>query len=433
MNLLTKTTLVYVLLIFGVFTIGGVISFQFFRKEVNIETDYHLYGQLNFIKEVIEKGAPVHALNYSKLQIRPVDSTANMNVKPIFSDTLVYHNHLKKLAPHRKLQMTTKIQNTWYNISLFESVLEEDDIMDSVTSSLSYTFTILVSLLILASVLLSLWIFRPFKKTLKAIEDFRINSEAIPVLEKTHVKEFTQLNQFLSEMMEKNRRDYHNLKEFIENSAHEIQTPLAIARGKLELLMEHEDLDAFQAQHIQVAYASLTRLSKLNNSLGLLSKIDNQEFSNEKPINFSKTLESKVEEFEELISLKELELETQIPRETWIQIDPLLLDILLTNLLQNSVKHNFVRGRIIIRLEEGSLVFSNTGEKPDVDPKQYFERFRKGRTLSNSHGLGLAIVKKVCEVSGMGISYVYKEGLHTIQLAFTPVSKLELKPAVVLS
>ena len=431
MNLFTKTTLINVFLIFAVFSIGGIISFQIFQSEVNKETDYHLKGQLKFIKNVIERGAPVSSLNYNRLSIVEIDSSSSLRLKPQFSDTLVYRKLFERTLPHRKVEVDTKINQTWYKISLFETIVEEDDIMDSVTSSLSYTFAILVSLLIILSILLSTWLFSPFKRTLNAIDNFRIHSDNIPELPRTGIKEFTQLNLFLTGMMEKSRRDYVNLKEFIENSSHEIQTPLAIARGKLELLMEHEDLDAYQAHQIQVAYSALTRLSKLNNSLGLLSKIDNQEFSNPISINISQRLRDKLVEFEELISLKEIELDTEIQSDIWLNIDPLLWDILLSNLLQNAIKHNYIRGRIQVRLADGTLRFTNTGAEPKEDPKQFFARFKKGSNLSDSHGLGLAIAKKVCDVSQMDISYTYSSELHHLRITFSPVPRIPQKPTPV--
>ena len=421
MNLLTKTTLIYVILILAVFTFGGFLSFQIFQKDINRETDYHLRGQLNFIKEVIEKGAPVHTLNYDKLHIQAFDSVGQINTKRRYSDTLVMHYQLKRVLPHRKLKVATKVGETWYNISLYESLVEEDDIMDSVTSSLSYTFGILVTLLILSSILISSWIFSPFKKTLKEINQFRIHEGKLPNLGKTHVKEFSQLNSFLSEMMDKSRRDYLNLKEFIENSAHELQTPLAIARGKLELLMEYKELDSFQAQQIQGAYNALTKLSKLNRSLGLLSKIDNHEFADFKEVDFTDTLYKKVEEFEELISLKELELESSIASNIWGKMDPTLMDILLTNLLQNAIKHNYPRGKIEIQLKPGTLVIRNTGEETDIAPRLLFQRFKKGSSHSDSHGLGLAIVRKICQVSDMGIHYQVEQGWHIMTVTFRDI------------
>ena len=418
MNLLTKTTLIYVVIIFAVFSFGSVLSFKIFQKEVNIETDYHLLGQLNFIKEVIERGAPVHSLNYNKLQIQRIDSTGPMKTNPSFSDTMVVHGHLKRLAPHRKLSINAKVRDTWYHISLFESVLEEDDITDSVTTSLSYTFSILLVLLLVSTVIISSWIFQPFKKTLKAVNAFNLKDEKIPNLGRTPIKEFTQLNEILYRMMRKSRRDFLNLKEFIENASHEIQTPLAIARGKLELLMESEGLNENQAQLIHSSYNSLTKMSQLNRSLGLLSKIDNQEFSNAKPVDLSEVIHTKLQDFEELLELKELNLETSIQPGVGVVIDPMLLDILISNLLNNSIKHNFVRGKIHLTLEPGKLLIQNTG-KPLLDSGEFmFQRFRKGKDSPESHGLGLAIVKKVCDVSKMDISYKNLGELHEITLIF---------------
>ena len=93
------------------------------------------------------------------------------------------------------------------------------------------------------------------------------------------------------DMMKGARKDYLALKEFSENASHEIQTPLSIAQGKLELLMEStDDLTEDQMELISSALYALKRLSKLGNSLSLLTKIENQEFSDFDEVNMTKLI-----------------------------------------------------------------------------------------------------------------------------------------------
>ena len=92
----------------------------------------------------------------------------------------------------------------------------------------------------------SLAVFEPFRETLKQIRNFRLHSrEPIDAEESTGVKEFDELNRFIRQMTEKAVADYQHLKEFAENASHELQTPLSIVRGKLELLQE-SDLNSEQ-------------------------------------------------------------------------------------------------------------------------------------------------------------------------------------------
>src|SRR5690606_32582196 len=112
--------------------------------------------------------------------------------------------------------------------------------------------------------------------------------------------EFRQLNSFVEQMVGKARRDYRSVKEFSENASHEMQTPLAIARGKLELLLETNNLDTEQTRLIQSAQQSLGKLSKLGEALTLLTKIDNKEFASRAEVDFSRIVNNCLVNFEDL-------------------------------------------------------------------------------------------------------------------------------------
>ena len=68
---------------------------------------------------------------------------------------------------------------------------------------------------------------------------------------------------------------YEEQKQFIENASHELQTPLAIVRGKVELLAESDSLTEQQMKELDEIYSTLGRAVKLNKSLLLLSRIEN--------------------------------------------------------------------------------------------------------------------------------------------------------------
>jgi signal transduction histidine kinase len=237
-------------------------------------------------------------------------------------------------------------------------------------------------------------------------------------LGKSGIKEFDILNGFINQMTEKVSADYKNLKEFTENASHELQTPLAITKGKLELLLQQENLTQEQIDLIESSYASITHMSKLNKSLTLLSKIENEEFSNTESINISSELNKALDDFSDLIKLKNLDLESNIKEEVITKNDKTLIKVLINNLLQNAIRHNNEGGRIIIELSENQLIIKNTGAGLDIPGEQLFERFKKGIHTEKNSGLGLSIVHKICEISQYRISYDIEDEWHKIIITF---------------
>jgi len=96
----------------------------------------------------------------------------------------------------------------------------------------------------------------------------------------------------------------------------------------------------------------------------------------------------------------------------------MLAEILISNLITNSIKHNIDNGTIEISLTAIGFLISNTGLPLQYNPSQLFERFKKDKVTSESLGLGLSIVKKICEKYGYRIHYIYTNELHTVSISF---------------
>ena len=83
---------------------------------------------------------------------------------------------------------------------------------------------------------------------------------------------------------------YYNQKQFVENASHEIQTPLAIIRSKLELLINQPALTAKNASLLEDITDATNRLSQMNKTLLLLSKIENNQFPEIEAVNVSQMI-----------------------------------------------------------------------------------------------------------------------------------------------
>ncbi|MBV6655821.1 MAG: HAMP domain-containing histidine kinase [Mameliella sp.] len=419
MNLIAKTTLFFLLVAVLVFGIGGLVTYHVVKTEVTKETDYLLADELRDVVRDVKDGIPLDILRRRKVDIDSLGDQLKIDTFFRFSDTLAPHPYREgEIEPYRKLEAVKHIDGSFYHISITDVFIESDDIYDVVVEILWRLFSILGIGMIIASFLVTRWLLTPFQRILNSIRQFNIKQPDPLELPKTTTKEFRQLNAFVSAMTERARRDFSNVREFSENASHEMQTPIAIARGKLELLQETPGLAQGQLRLINDTQTSLRRLSKLGNALLLLTKIENHEFKASQQIDFSQLLNACLDNFSELAMLSGLPLKREIEPEVQLAIDPTLADILVSNLVRNAIRHNQEEGAIEVKLDQGSLLIRNTGAPPSIPTEDLFKRFRKSQQSEKSMGLGLAIVKKICDTNKLEIDYQFEEGWHEITVNF---------------
>ncbi len=215
-------------------------------------------------------------------------------------------------------------------------------------------------------------------------------------------------------------KEFTHLKEFAENASHEIQTPMAIIQSKLDSLLQSSNLTEEHINHISSVSNASQRLSTLNRSLLLLSKIENNQFNEKDPVNFSVLLEQQLDDLKEIFIDKSLDVIQNIKPDITIEGNPFLSDIIISNLLKNAIAHNIKNGSIEITLNESFLIIKNTGHVLNTSPKELFKRFKKQGSSAQSTGLGLAIVQKSCAFSNWTVNYEYSDKQHTLTVSFNP-------------
>lgn len=219
-------------------------------------------------------------------------------------------------------------------------------------------------------------------------------------------------------MIKKNQDDYKSLKEFSENASHEMQTPLAVAKGKLELLLQSSGLDEEKLHLINSSYEAIDHLSKMSRALSLLTKIENNEFTDRQEINLSQRIINSIYDFQELLELKNIKIESEIEENVILKSDPILIKILIINLFQNAIRHNIEKGNISILLTKTTFRMSNSGNPLTVKSESLFNRFKKDNQSGETIGLGLAIVKKICDINNFKITYNFINDEHLIEISF---------------
>lgn len=418
MKLISKFILIYLTVTVIVLGIGGYISYFIIQDELNNELKYRFMDRIERVTYLLEQGHDFSAGNISSDDQNLIVRALSQRVEPSTSikDTSVYHRRLQQMEPNLKVSAYRTVEDTSYYISTYGALVESDDITEAVVKILLWILGMQVIGAIGVGYIVSSRLFKPFRETLRKIKNFNLQTKEPIHAEETKVEEFDDLNRFVELMTEKAIADYRNLKEFAENASHELQTPLAIVKGKLELLTE-TDLAPEQYEYVEASHRSVKKLSRLSESLALLTKIENHEFTNTEEINFTELVEESVKSFEEFIELNGLTVEKDL-KEVKVDMHPVLADILWTNLFQNAIKHNVKGGSIRISLGNNRLKISNTGKPIDMPAEELFGRFKKADTSSKSIGLGLSIVKRIADQNEFGLSYSYDEPWHIIEIRF---------------
>jgi signal transduction histidine kinase len=267
---------------------------------------------------------------------------------------------------------------------------------------------------------------KPFYQVLKYLNDFRLDKSTYRELSETRIKEFSLLNESIQNLLKTNVDIFNSQKQFIENASHEMQTPLAIGINKLELLAGDDNLSPEQTEKIGEIIEAFQRLSGLNKSLLLLSKIENKQFISEELVNFDEIFSKIIQDFSDYTEFQKIEI-TYLKENNWVfNMNKDLAEMLVMNLVKNAIIHNQQGGELIIRLTSLYFTIENTSNEPVMPTDKLFKRFHKNSKNKNSTGLGLAIVKAIADVSGLKIDYSY-ELKHIFKVSQKPLQYLFFK------
>lgn len=221
----------------------------------------------------------------------------------------------------------------------------------------------------------------------------------------------------LNKLIEHTVSVYKSQKEFTENASHELQTPLAIIKNKLDILLQKEALTDRQYQIIEDINKALTRVSRINKNLLLLAKIENHQFDDSETINLSELTTECIEQLQEHFSNKDLNLKSSIDEDCVVTGNSILIEILINNLLLNSIRHNLLKGTVEVKLSKSGFIISNSG-RTALEQEQLFKRFKKTSDESLGSGLGLAIVEQICKRHQWTIDYEFQQEKHTFKISF---------------
>lgn len=349
----------------------------------------------------------------------------DVNIKEgqtIKTDTFFYSYYYDSLAnenePYRELNSPIVVEGKPYIYSARINLIETEDLIESIVLLFFIVISFLLFGLFVINKRLSQNLWKPFYETLKQIEAFEIDKSINLNFSKTDIEEFNRLNQSVNKLIEKNIVIYKSQREFIENAAHELQTPLAVFQAKIDTLMQSAEFTEKQNQILSSLNDSISRLNRLNKNLLLLSKIENDNYNEKQTISLNKAIEKHLDFFTEQAKAKNLTIKNELQEQVFVNANPVLLEILISNLFMNAIRHNVANGKIEVRLTKQQLVFSNSGHSLPLVADKLFTRFSKSNPSDQGSGLGLAIVKKITDLNNWHIEYLFTENMHSFTILF---------------
>jgi len=422
MKLLTRTTYYFLLYSMIAMIAAGFVFYYSIRSLVYNQIDDSLITEKTIIQDQLEETdtIPDFAASFGhlievKLLGKPVSYSQTIK------DTVLYDSKSQVYLPFRHISVSGSThRHTSYSINIYQILDENQELLDRIGIGMFLLFLTLLLLSLLVNYLISKNIFKPFFRAVNEAAAFNVLSDRRVELTDTNIDEFRQLNMVIDQMTRKMRSDYINLKEYNENFSHEIQTPIAVIRSKLDVMMQNENLDREAINAITSINEATSRLLKLNQGLLFISRIENLQFEDTIELSLKNRIEKCIDNYEEILKLKEISIELDISDPGIVRMNEILADVLISNLISNAVRYNIDGGFIKCLLDNRNITIINSGYPLDINPELLFDRFRKNAGNTQSVGLGLSIVKKITDHFGMKISYTCSGSTHEIKIQYRP-------------
>jgi signal transduction histidine kinase len=393
----------------------GIIYYQAISWILNDQNDKALMVEENEIFDYVKLNNKLPQEFDSKdQQITFIEAAPNSITREFINTD--YHKEKNEYESGRGLITSVTVNGKYYKILIVESKVETEDLIQIIFGITIGVILLLLLVLLIANRLILNRLWQPFHAILKEMKVFNLAENKEISQTTTRIDEFAELNQAATTLTSNARHDYKDLKTFTENASHELLTPIAVINSKLDTLIQTEDFSEQQSKLLTDLYSAVARLSRLNQSLLLLVKIENRLLTDQQTINLEELVQELLAQLEDIFSDKHISIKTNLQNKQ-ISGNQYLMEILLNNLIINAVRHNHINGEIIIDLTNEGLSVKNTGYNEVLQNDKIFTRFHKS-DKSEGSGLGLTISKQICENMGWQLNYQYVSPHHTFIIVF---------------
>ncbi len=403
------------------FAIWGTLFYYIIIDEINDETDDSLehYSEYIITRALAGEKLPEkdNGTNNSYHIIEVTADYAESTPGIQFLDEAIYLHSRGETEPARIYKTIFKnSEGRFFELTVMIPTIEKKDLKETVLFWIILLYVVLLLAIVFVNALVMRRSLQPLYTMLAWLNELRINKETPPLNVKSDISEFKKLSEALLRSAHRNAEMYEQQSLFIGHASHELQTPLAIAQNRLEILADDSSLSESQLVQILKTKRSLESISKLNKTLLLLTKIENKQFPDSKEININDLLRSLSGDFSEAYGHLTIECVIKEDARLKIMMNETLAFVFLSNLIKNAYNHNYKGGKVSITVKSGSIRISNTAESGALNPEYIFRRFYQGSKREGVAGLGLSLVESICKLYSMKILYLFEDGMHHFEV-----------------
>jgi methyl-accepting chemotaxis protein len=280
MKLVTKTILLYLLISIPTLFFASWLSYKTIKSEIAEDELESIQRERLLIKELIDQNQIKDFTLLSVDRLSTIEVT-NHVLKPseFVKDTLLFDRSENEFIEYKLYVSFIQKEHHSYKVTLAKNQQITSEFFENLMFTISWILLLLVLVFFLVNWIISKVIWKPFFRTLNKLEGYSIQDHRDEYFEESTTTEFHQLNRALTEMTNTIYKTYQEQKEFTENASHEMQTPLAILSGNVDMLLQSPNLNENDMLHIERIERSIQKLSSLNKTLLLLAKIEKQAIS----------------------------------------------------------------------------------------------------------------------------------------------------------
>ncbi|MCL4551054.1 MAG: hypothetical protein M1495_21095, partial [Bacteroidetes bacterium] len=259
MKLINKISRYFLFSSIMIFIVVSAALYFVINKAIISEVDEQLIKIKNRAIQELHEGK---AVSFPPLiEINPADHYSAGNE---FNYVSVKTNEENEDEPFRQLTSYANVNGKNFSLTVRISLIEKEELLFSLTATITIGVLVFAIVMFFLNKAGSKRILKGFYDTLTKLETFSLKDAEAVSFERTDIEEFENLNKSLLYLAEKARGEYRSLKEFTEELNHEMQTPVAVIKSKMELLLQSSNLNEENLTTLDTSLKQLYKLERIN-------------------------------------------------------------------------------------------------------------------------------------------------------------------------
>ena len=269
----------------------------------------------------------------------------------------------------------------------------------------------------------------PLTKIINSAKDITISNldKRLPL--RNTGDELDELAQAFNDVFARLQESYHKIVQFTADASHELRLPITAIKGEAEVILERErDIDEYRRVLVSII-EEFNRLSKMVNSLLILSRSDSgQEKLEFQEIELDKLIRQVYEFFSVVAKSKGIDLKIKSST-VRVRADKTKLEHLFSNLIDNAIKYTRPGGEVEIKIKSDaslaivSIKDTGMGIPKDELPKIFGRFYRVDKSRARQFGgigLGLSICQAIVDAHRGKIKVESQVGTGSTFTVFLP-------------